>query len=158
MRLCRVLCLRARGGALCLCFALLVPVGGAVAQQRDTTRADSTRRGHDSTSTTRLAPVVVNGSRTSGVDERTPVQVDDIDLSTAPPGPAAAYQLVARLPGVSLFDDQGSRLQPELDVRGFIVSPIVGQPQGVSVFLDGVRINEPDAHEVNGPGIALELL
>jgi outer membrane receptor protein involved in Fe transport len=85
----------------------------------------------------------------SGVDERTPVQVDDIDLTSAPPGPAAAYQLLGRLPGVGLFDDQGSRLQPELDVRGFIVSPVVGQPQGVSVFLDGVRVNEPDAQEVN---------
>jgi len=97
----------------------------------------------------RLAPVVVSGSRISGVDERTPVKVDRIDLNAAPPGPGATSQLLNRLPGVSVFDDQGSRLQPELDVRGFTVSPVVGQPQGVSVFLDGVRINEPDAQEVN---------
>jgi outer membrane receptor protein involved in Fe transport len=133
---------------LSVCLALAVPISGASAQQRNT-RADSTRRRPDSTRTTLLAPIVVSGSRTTGVDERTPVQVDDIDLTTAPPGPAAAYQLLARLPGVSLFDDQGSRLQPELDLRGFTVSPVIGQPQGVSVFLDGVRINEPDAQEVN---------
>src|SRR5689334_13971266 len=100
--------------ALYVCLAFLAPTAAAIAQQRDTTGTDSTHRKRDSTSTARLAPVVVSGSRVSGVDERTPVQVDDIDLGTAPPGPAAAYQLLARLPGVSLFDDQGSRLQPEL--------------------------------------------
>ena len=130
-------------------LALVTITQVAAAQQRDTTRADSTRGRPDSTRAHTLAPVVVTGSRLSGVDERTPVQVDDIDTRTAPPGPAAAFQLIERLPGVTLFDDQGSRLQPELDVRGFILSPVVGQPQGVTVFLDGVRINEPDAQEVN---------
>jgi len=134
--------------AVFVCLTLVVQTSAAAAQQRDTTRADSTRRVADSSRTTRLTPVMVTDSRTSGVDERTPVQVDDIDLSAAPPGPAA-YQLLGHLPGVSLFDDQGSRLQPALDVRGFVVSPVIGQPQGVSVFLDGVRINEPDAQEVN---------
>jgi len=123
-------------------LALIAPASAAVAQRRDTTRTDSAK-------TRRLAPVVITGSRTSGVDERTPVQVDDIGLSTVSPGPGAAHQLLGRLPGVNLSDDQGSRLQPALDVRGFVVSPIVGQPQGVSVFLDGVRINEPDAQQVN---------
>src|SRR5215831_2159211 len=127
---------------LWLCLALLLPDSAALAQRRDTTRADSTR-------TANLAPVVVSGSRISGVDGREPVKFDHIDLNAAPPGPSAASQLLNRLPGVSAFDDQGSRLQPELDVRGFVVSPVVGQPQGVSVFLDGVRINEPDAQEVN---------
>ncbi|MBX6331454.1 MAG: TonB-dependent receptor [Gemmatimonadaceae bacterium] len=140
--------------ALYVCLALVAPTGAVVAQQRDTARTDTTRRSSsapapDSTKTSRLAPMVVTGSRVSGVDERTPVQVDDIDRSTAPSGPAAVHQLLARLPGVNLADDQGSRLQPELDVRGFTVSPVIGQPQGVSVFLDGVRINEPDAQEVN---------
>ena len=129
---------------LYLCLVVAASASTAVAQQRDTTQ-----RASDSTKARRLTPVVVTGSRTSEVDERTPVQVDDINLNTAPPGPAAAYQLLQRLPGVALFDDQGSRLQPELDIRGFIVSPVVGQPQGVSVFLDGVRVNEPDAQEVN---------
>ncbi|MEO8561285.1 MAG: TonB-dependent receptor [bacterium] len=33
--------------------------------------------------------------------------------------------------------------------RGFTAGPTVGLPPGVSVFLDGVRQNEPDAQEVN---------
>ena len=138
-----------RYALLCLSLAFTGVTGALGAQQPDTARTDSTRRRADTTTTRRLAPVVVSGSRVTGVDERTPVQVDDIDLNTAAPGPASAIQLLGRLPGVSVFDDQGSRLQPELNIRGFIVSPIVGQPQGVSVFLDGVRVNEPDAQEVN---------
>ena len=134
-------------------FSVVVVLAMPLAAQQDTTRADSTRadsiRADSARTTARLAPVVVTGTRLSAVDERTPVQVDEINLRTVPPGPAAAIDALRNLPGVTLFDDQGTRLQPELDVRGFIVSPVVGEPQGVSVFLDGVRINEPDAQEVN---------
>lgn len=139
-------------------FAALALLATSLAAQQkttrvDTTRADTTRadttRADTARTTARLAPVVITGTRLSPVDERTPVQVDDIDLRTMAPGPAAAIDALRNLPAVSLFDDQGSRFQPELNVRGFIVSPVVGEPQGVSVFLDGVRINEPDAQEVN---------
>ena len=34
-------------------------------------------------------------------------------------------------------------------LHGFTMSPVVGTPQGIGVFLDGVRFNEPDAQEVN---------
>ncbi|HET7456006.1 MAG TPA: TonB-dependent receptor, partial [Gemmatimonadaceae bacterium] len=70
-------------------------------------------------------------------------------LRGAAPGPAAAADALGKLPGVSLFDDQGTRAQPSLDLRGFTLSPVVGVPQGVSVFLDGVRVNEPDAQQVH---------
>jgi outer membrane cobalamin receptor len=111
------------------------------AQRPDTTRTDTVPR--------RLAGVVVSGTRLSdAADERTPVQVDVLDVQTAPPGPSRAQAALARIPGVSVFDDQGNRSQPTLDVRGFQLSPVVGVPQGVSVFLDGVRINEPDAQQV----------
>ena len=33
--------------------------------------------------------------------------------------------------------------------RGFYSSPVVGLPQGVAVFLDGVRMNEPEASQIN---------
>jgi outer membrane receptor protein involved in Fe transport len=57
--------------------------------------------------------------------------------------------LLTGLAGVSAFDDQGSRAQPTIEFRGWTLSPVVGVAQGVSVFLDGVRINEADAQEVN---------
>ncbi|HEY9479751.1 MAG TPA: TonB-dependent receptor plug domain-containing protein, partial [Gemmatimonadaceae bacterium] len=129
----------------------------AYAQQRDTvitetTRADTARvdtTGVDTGTVQRLAPTVVTGTRLSAVDERTPVQVDEIPIDMAPPGPTSAAEAIARLPGVSIFDDQGTRAQPTLEIRGSRLSPVVGVSQGVSVFLDGVRINEPDAQELN---------
>ena len=35
------------------------------------------------------------------------------------------------------------------DLRGFTASPLLGTPQGLSVFQDGVRINEPFGDVVN---------
>ncbi|HEX5386522.1 MAG TPA: TonB-dependent receptor [Gemmatimonadales bacterium] len=51
--------------------------------------------------------------------------------------------------GISIYDDVGSPYKLNVSTRGFFASPVVGLPQGVSVFLDGVRQNEPDAAEVN---------
>jgi outer membrane receptor protein involved in Fe transport len=43
-----------------------------------------------------------------------------------------------------------------VSTRGFYASPVVGLPQGVSVFLDGVPVNEPDAAQVNFDLLPLE--
>lgn len=39
--------------------------------------------------------------------------------------------------------------QPDVNYRGFTASPLLGTPQGLSVFQDGVRINEPFGDIVN---------
>lgn len=135
------------GGRLStIILAAVVAAGRMGAQQTtaDSARADSVRRAK-----ARLAPVVVTGTRLSEADERTPAQVEQINVQKQIPGPEALTNALLTLPGISYFDDQGARLQPELEVRGFTASPVVGNPQGVSVFLDGVRVNEPDAQEVN---------
>lgn len=129
-----------------LLLALCVRHITAAAQQPDTTTRDTTRA---DTTARRLAKVVVTGTRLTDVDERIPSQVESMDLQHISQGPDAAFRSLQQLPGVTFFDDQGTRLQPELEVRGFQISPIVGTPQGVSVFLDGVRVNEPDAQEIN---------
>jgi hypothetical protein len=48
-----------------------------------------------------------------------------------------------RLPGVQLQEGQGSSWQPDLEFRGFSASPLLGIPQGLAVYLDGVRLNDP---------------
>jgi iron complex outermembrane recepter protein len=50
---------------------------------------------------------------------------------------------------VTLGAAQGNPYQPDLNFRGFTASPLLGVPQGLSVFLDGVRINEPFGDAVN---------
>src|SRR5215471_5168538 len=58
--------------------------------------------------------------------------------------------------GVTLQNEQGSPYQPDLTLRGFVASPVTGLPQGISIFRDGVRLNEPTVEEVNFDLIPLE--
>ncbi|MEP7057348.1 MAG: TonB-dependent receptor [Caldimonas sp.] len=51
--------------------------------------------------------------------------------------------------GVGLNAAQGNPYQPDVTIRGFSASPLLGTPQGVSVFFDGVRVNEPFGDSVN---------
>lgn len=54
-----------------------------------------------------------------------------------------------RLGSVSLNQAQNNPLQPDLQFRGFTASPLLGLPQGVSVFQNGVRINDAFGDAVN---------
>lgn len=67
----------------------------------------------------------------------------------------------AAVPGVTFGNQTGSPYQADLRIRGFAVSPVVGLPQSVSVFVDGVRVNEADASQVHlslVPAAAVERL
>jgi outer membrane receptor protein involved in Fe transport len=46
-------------------------------------------------------------------------------------------------------ETQGNPYQMEVSFRGYTASPLLGQPQGLSVFLDGVRLNEAFGDVVN---------
>ncbi|MEO8125532.1 MAG: TonB-dependent receptor [Bryobacteraceae bacterium] len=48
-----------------------------------------------------------------------------------------------RLNGVFLNEVQGNPFQPDLNYRGYTASPLLGTPQGLSVYMDGVRLNQP---------------
>lgn len=50
---------------------------------------------------------------------------------------------------VNINSAQGNPFQPDISFRGFTASPLLGLPQGLSVFQDGVRINEPFGDVVN---------
>lgn len=51
--------------------------------------------------------------------------------------------------GVSVNETQNNPYQPDILFRGFSASPLLGTPQGLSVFQDGVRVNEPFGDAVN---------
>ena len=51
--------------------------------------------------------------------------------------------------GVSLGSAQGNPYQQDLMYRGFVASPLLGVPQGLSVYVDGVRVNESFGDTVN---------
>ena len=52
-------------------------------------------------------------------------------------------QLNRRFGSVHINEMQGNPLQADVSFRGFTASPLLGTPQGLSVYLDGVRINQP---------------
>ena len=47
------------------------------------------------------------------------------------------------LGSVHVNDIQNNPLQPDINYRGYTASPLLGTPQGLSVYLDGVRLNQP---------------
>lgn len=51
--------------------------------------------------------------------------------------------------GVSVSEAQSNPLQLDVDYHGFTASPLVGTPQGISVYVDGVRVNESFGDTVN---------
>lgn len=57
--------------------------------------------------------------------------------------------LQQRIPGVSLADTQGNGFTESLDFRGFDASPLQGAPQGIAVYLGGVRLNQAFGDTVN---------
>lgn len=122
----------------------------AICQEPDTTRPDSV---------VALRPLEVVGSLRralgpeigSGLTGRLHVmRVENVI------GADAGIDVIAQLPGVSWYDDLGSANKRTVVYRGFTVSPVVGLPQGLSVFVDGIPVNEPDAGQVNLDMLPLE--
>lgn len=48
-----------------------------------------------------------------------------------------------RMSGVFVNEIQGNPFQVDVNYRGYTASPLLGTPQGLSVFMDGVRLNQP---------------
>lgn len=91
---------------------------------------------------------VVSGTPLGGSDlmlEETPAPVQTLaaaDLESS--GALALSDLMnRRLNGVYLNEVQGNPVQPDLNYRGYTASPLLGTPQGVSIYMDGVRMNQP---------------
>ena len=91
---------------------------------------------------------VVAGSPLAGSEldrDRVPAPVQfvtstDIERSSSPD---LASLLNRRLSGVHINEMQGNPFQPDLNYRGYTASPLLGTPQGISLYMDGVRLNQP---------------
>ena len=68
----------------------------------------------------------------------------------SPAGPTdPTWGLDARVGGVDLGGNLDDPLQPDLTYRGFEASPVLGTPQGLAVYQNGVRVNEAFGDAVN---------
>ena len=59
---------------------------------------------------------------------------------------------------VNINHAQNNPLQPDFNFRGFTASPLLGLPQGLAVYQNGVRINEPFGDTINWDLIAFSAL
>jgi len=64
----------------------------------------------------------------------------EIDRSHAPDVTAFMNRALG---SVYINEIQENPLQPDVNFRGYTASPLLGTPQGISVYLDGVRLNQP---------------
>jgi outer membrane receptor protein involved in Fe transport len=63
--------------------------------------------------------------------------------------PQALRALNEDVPGVTLDAAAGNPFQPNLIYHGFLASPLQGNPQGLAVYLNGARFNQPFGDTVN---------
>ena len=63
-------------------------------------------------------------------------------------GVSIADYMVNNLEGVTVNEIAGNPFQLEINYRGYNATPVAGNPQGLSVYVDGVRVNEPFSNVV----------
>ena len=115
--------------------------------------------------TTSLPEVLVIGS--------TPVPGATIDIDKIPGNvqllsaadlsregsPSLSGALNSNLSSISIGDNLDDPFQPDVLYRGFEASPVLGTPQGLAVYQNGVRINEAFGNTVNWdlfPDVAID--
>ena len=100
--------------------------------------------------------VVVTATPLRGTESNAAATAADF-ARVASPSVLDALQL--RIPGAALSDVQGSPFSQTFEFRGFEASPVSGAPQGLAVYLGGVRLNEAFGDSVNWdliPEVAVE--
>ncbi len=103
-----------------------------------------------------LKPVVITATRLKDVEQeasRIPSKVvvitkDDIERQ----GAKTVQDALQYQTGIVLYDQIGNEFQSTVDLRGFNGLPV----PGTTVFVDGVRVNEPDFNQVNFDFIPIE--
>jgi iron complex outermembrane receptor protein len=88
----------------------------------------------------------------SGVDQsKVPAQTQVLtSQDIARDGNADALRaLNQQVPGVTLDAAAGNPFQPNLFYHGFQASPLQGNPQGLAVYVNGARFNQPFGDTVN---------
>jgi len=103
----------------------------------------------------------------------TPVPGSDVDRSQIPAAtyvldsddiswggaPALTDAITREIPSTRVSDVEGNEFQPDIIYRGFIASPVAGTPQGLAVYVNGARFNDPFGDTVNWdliPAVAIQ--
>jgi outer membrane cobalamin receptor len=124
-------------------------VAPAVSAQTGTTTSQGSGQTKSPPSPTFATTVtVIEAAPLPGVDlpiEKIPAPVqtaaaDEIDRSKALD---LSSFMTRRFNAVFANEVQNNPFQPDINYRGYTASPLLGTPQGLSVYMDGVRLNQP---------------
>ena len=71
---------------------------------------------------------------------------DDISFAGVP---TLTDAITREIPSTRVSNVEGNEFQPDIIYRGFIASPVAGTPQGLAVYVNGARFNDPFGDTVN---------
>ena len=123
--------------APCLVVVLLVPVGALAQSETVTLPAVNV-----------IAPSPLGGY----IDrDKVPGTVQTLTSGdfTREESPIVTDTLFQRIPSVTLSDPNGNSAAQALSYRGFFASPLQGTPQGIAIYMNGIRLNEAFGDTVN---------
>lgn len=125
------------GGTITLAAALLAAIPLA-ARAQDTTVLETMN-------------VTATPLRSAAADDRLPFPVQSFGQTAVKDQQSLSVADFLNRSGSSftLNDIQNNPLQPDLQYRGFTASPLLGTPQGMSVYQNGVRMNGNFGQAVN---------
>ncbi len=123
------------------CFALL-PLAEAIAEQA----------AGDATALDNVEVVAVSPLQSGGLEvDKIPANVQTVSADEFQEAQALslADYMNRYLGSVNINDAQNNPLQPDVQYRGFSASPLMGLPQGLAVYVNGIRFNEPFGDMIN---------
>ena len=94
------------------------------------------------------SPMIIVTAPGDRLDADDAITVTAADLARAG-HPDLLGGLARTVPGISYSEAQSNPFQPNLTYRGFVASPLQGNAQGLAVYLDGGRFNQPFGDTVN---------
>ena len=124
---------------------ILVAVLGTIAIASAAQAADDIKL--DKVEVVGITPLHSSGTPINDVPSNVQV-VNGKDLETQQSIGIADYMSNNML-GVNVNETSNNPYEPEVNFHGFTASPLLGTPQGMSIYQDGVRVNAPFGDVVN---------
>ena len=132
------------------CLTTLLPYGVAAAQtagQQSEADQSTPPQYEDTIEVVGATPIHGLGIDRNKIPSN--IQTVTADALERTGGSSIGEQMNLEIPSVHVNEATTNPFQPDLQFRGFVGSPLLGLPQGLAVYQNGVRLNEPFGDTVN---------
>ena len=134
--------MRQINAACLICLAAAAPVGAAFAQGVPATPVPL-----QDVNVVATTPVLGSGIDRYALPQAT--QVLDSAAIDRTQVPSLTGAILDNIPSATINDTSGNPFQPDILFRGFTASPVTGTSQGLAVYVNGARFNDPFGDTVN---------